>query len=153
MTIIVGCMPAFAQLMKLHVGGSAFFKSLHSRLLGLTRRSGSGSNPNSGGGDGSRGSSNRIKVATIGSGEPRRRRSYYELTDMHSLVSKSQVTVPDTGPDEQEREREQLGQHQQQDWQSDTPPAANQPEAVVYSPPSAAIIRSVSISQKVRRLS
>ncbi|KAI1074415.1 hypothetical protein F5B20DRAFT_563668 [Whalleya microplaca] len=72
--IIVSCMPALAQLLKLHFGASTFFKSLRSRLLGLT--GGSDKSPSA---DGS--TEDRPKLATFGAAQSPRRRNYYELTD------------------------------------------------------------------------
>lgn len=89
--IIVCCLPSFAHL--LHTGGSAVFKSLRSRLLGVVggRRRASSSNP-----AGHELKEERPKVATFGSGHPHRRRNYYELTD--TFLLRSQDTAVDDGP-------------------------------------------------------
>ncbi|KAI1098021.1 hypothetical protein F4804DRAFT_325899 [Jackrogersella minutella] len=88
--IIVGCMPAFAQLWKLHISKSAFFLSLRSQLLNFT-----GGSSNSTPGDGFE--EDRPKIVTFGSAETPRRRDYYELTD--TAILRSQVTVLDDSPD------------------------------------------------------
>ncbi|KAH7304303.1 hypothetical protein B0I35DRAFT_454804 [Stachybotrys elegans] len=82
--LIVCCMPAAAQLFKIHVGGSAIVKYLRSRLRGATSRS--GSDPSS---DWSK--DNKAKAATFGSGPQNGRRNYYELTEASLL--KSQVVA------------------------------------------------------------
>lgn len=87
--IIVSCLPAFAQLLKLHVGDSAFFRSLMSAIRGRTGHSESKKS--------SHGSGERPKLATIGSEPPQRRRNYYELTDTALLTS--QATAADNEPD------------------------------------------------------
>jgi hypothetical protein len=79
-------MPAFAQLLKVHVGGSALFQSMRSRFLG-----GSNSNPS-----GKASKEERPQLATFGGNQSPRRRNYYELTD--TALLKSQVTVDD-GPE------------------------------------------------------
>jgi hypothetical protein len=90
--IIVGCLPSFAHL--LHTGGSAVFRSLRSRLLGVVGggRGGSSSSPS-----GDELKEERPKVATFDSGHPHRRRNYYELTD--TFLLRSQDTALDDGPE------------------------------------------------------
>lgn len=81
--IIVGCMPAFSQLWKIHVGGSDFFKSLRSRLRG---KSSMGSNNS---GDKDKNGSPEM-VAWAHTQPPGVRRNNYEMSDTNLL--KSQVT-------------------------------------------------------------
>lgn len=76
-------MPAFAQLLKVHVGGSAFFRSLRSRLQGGS----------SSGQSGDRSKEERPQLATFGTNQSSRRKNYYELRD--TALLKSQVTVDD----------------------------------------------------------
>ena len=83
--IIVECMPAFTQLLKVYVGRSAISHSLRLRFL-----CGSSSGPS---GDGSK--EERPQLATFGTNHPARRRNYYELAD--TALPKSQVAVGD-GP-------------------------------------------------------
>lgn len=77
-------MPAFAQLVKVHISGSAFLKSIRTRLLGS--RSGSSS---------SKVVSNEHapKLNTFGSNQAPRRNNYSELSD--SILLKTQATVQD----------------------------------------------------------
>lgn len=84
--LIVGCMPAFAQFVTIYVGGSAFIKSLRSRLLsrsGPTRDSTVPSKdvPND----------HSLKLASYGSKQPPRRNNYYELTD--TMLLETQTTI------------------------------------------------------------
>lgn len=83
--IIVGCMPAFAQLLKVHIGGSPAFKSLRSRLFG------SGSHPSE-----TWSKEERPKLATFGATPQNGRRAYRELTD--TVLLNSQATVIDNAP-------------------------------------------------------
>ncbi|TVY48328.1 hypothetical protein LOCC1_G001473 [Lachnellula occidentalis] len=81
--IIVSCMPAFAQLLKVHVGGSSIFQSLRLRYLGGSSYNRSGDKSNE----------ERPQLATFGSNQLPRRNDYYELTD--TALLKSQITAND----------------------------------------------------------
>ncbi|KAK0747390.1 hypothetical protein B0T21DRAFT_277230 [Apiosordaria backusii] len=76
--LIVGCMPACAQLAKVYIGESAFYKSLRSRLL-----------PSSRGGSLSKENVPQVHVATFGSNQTPRRKEYYELTDTQLLETRT----------------------------------------------------------------
>lgn len=89
--IIVGCMPAFAQIVSSHVIGSSFFRSLRTRLLGSSdgrgsSRSKSGSNKQAQG------------LVTFGARQTPRRVDPYEMTDTTLLNTKA--TAVDDDPRE-----------------------------------------------------
>lgn len=84
MAIIVGCMPACAQLVRVQISGSAFLKSLRTRLLG-SRSGGASSKVVS--------NEHKPKVNTFGSNQSPRRNDYYEISD--SMLLKTQATVQD----------------------------------------------------------
>ncbi|KJZ77354.1 hypothetical protein HIM_03078 [Hirsutella minnesotensis 3608] len=71
--IVVGCMPACAHLLTPPKGGSTFFKSLRSRLLGSSGRGVSSKQSES--------SEKAPKLGTFGATQDPRRMKYYELTD------------------------------------------------------------------------
>jgi hypothetical protein len=81
--IIVGCMPAFTQVVTGNMGGSAFLKSLRSRLLGGSSSGGASSKVVS--------NEHAPKLSTFGSNQAPRRNNYYELTD--TLLLKTQATI------------------------------------------------------------
>lgn len=81
-------MPAFAQFVTLHIGGSAFLKSLRSRLRGSGSRSRGGASSSKGGSNTDEGAP---RLRTIGSERVVRKKNYYELTD--TLLLDTQVTV------------------------------------------------------------
>lgn len=82
-------MPAFSQLWKIHVGGSAFFKSLRSRLRG---KSSIGSNTS-----GDKDKNGSPEVVTWATPQPSgRQRNDYEMSDTNLL--KSQIVSLENGP-------------------------------------------------------
>lgn len=87
--IIVGCMPAFAQVVTVHVIGSPFFRSLRTRLLGSSvGRSSSRSKS---------GSKKQLPdLVTFGARQSPRRGDPYEMTDTVLLNTKGTV-VDDAG--------------------------------------------------------
>ena len=89
-------MPAFAQFATVTVGGSAFFKSLRSRLLGS---SGKSAKSNSG----YEVSGGPVKTpASFGSNQTPRRKNYYELTDSALLKSQGDTVLGDTSEGDRE---------------------------------------------------
>ncbi|KAJ3579985.1 hypothetical protein NPX13_g576 [Xylaria arbuscula] len=83
--IIVSCMPAFAQMLKVHVTGSAAFKSFRTLLLG-------GSSNNTGA-DSEDGVKDRTQLVTFGANQTPRWRRYQELSD--TAILNTQTTAVD----------------------------------------------------------
>lgn len=84
--IIVGCMPAFAQVVTVHILGSQFFKSMHTRLLGSSGRRGKSSK--------TRVASNEQlpEIVTFGANQGRRKYNEpWELTDTALLRTNATV--------------------------------------------------------------
>lgn len=88
MAIIVGCMPAFSQLWKMHVGGSALFRSLRSRFRG---KSSFGSNTSA---DKEKNSS--PEMAAWETPQVPGQRDSYEMSNTNLI--KSQATSFENGP-------------------------------------------------------
>ncbi|KAI2626819.1 hypothetical protein GGS21DRAFT_261798 [Xylaria nigripes] len=93
--IIVSCMPAFAQMLKLYIGNSATFKSLRTRLF---RSSSSGNDS-----DKALENGDRTQLVTFGgSGRAKGWRRYLDLSDTAILKTLTTNTTGDarTGPPE-----------------------------------------------------
>ncbi|KAI3317204.1 hypothetical protein HD806DRAFT_551018 [Xylariaceae sp. AK1471] len=95
--IIVGCMPAFASFATNTIGGSTFFKSLRSRLLGSRGQS---SKSKSSGSSGDHVKSPRL--ATFGSNQTPRRKKYYELNESALLKTQGNTMLGDPADEEHE---------------------------------------------------
>ncbi|KAI1177739.1 hypothetical protein F4777DRAFT_541126 [Nemania sp. FL0916] len=87
--IIVSCMPAFAQLVKVYIGRSSTLRSWQSRLMGRSDRNSRVSSRNECNG-------NAPKLVTFGAAQPPRWQRYYELTDASALDT--QVSTLDHAP-------------------------------------------------------
>ncbi|KAI0394223.1 hypothetical protein F5Y17DRAFT_428750 [Xylariaceae sp. FL0594] len=74
--IIVGCMPAFASFATNTIGGSSFFKSVRSRLLGHP-----GQSSKSKGSGGSGGHAKSPRIVTFGSNQTPRGKKYHQSDD------------------------------------------------------------------------
>ncbi|KAK4186806.1 hypothetical protein QBC35DRAFT_500328 [Podospora australis] len=84
-TLIVGCMPACAQLAKVYIGESALYKSLRSHLV-FPSRGGTSANKQMN-------HTPQDHLATFGSPDTPRRKHYYGLTDTQLLATQSGTTV------------------------------------------------------------
>ncbi|KAI0868548.1 hypothetical protein GGS24DRAFT_207496 [Hypoxylon argillaceum] len=97
--IIVGCMPAFAHVANNKMTGSSFFRTLRSRLLGKSGKSGHSKSDGSGSsGD----KANRPALVTFGSNQTPRRKKYFELNDTTLLRSQGNTMLDHTGEEEHE---------------------------------------------------
>ncbi|KAI1120717.1 hypothetical protein F5Y10DRAFT_283077 [Nemania abortiva] len=95
--IIVGCMPALAQLASTASRGTDFFRSLWSRLLGTPRYSSkSKSREGTSKGEGQDGTPSLV---TFGRNQTPRRNNYHELTNNSLLKSQRGTTVRDPAED------------------------------------------------------
>lgn len=81
--IIVGCMPAFAHFVSLHIKGSGFIRSLRSRLIGSGGNQGESSNAAS--------NNSPVHLKTFGSNQKPRRNRYQEMSD--TLLLETQPTI------------------------------------------------------------
>ncbi|KAL9109063.1 MAG: hypothetical protein Q9227_006303 [Pyrenula ochraceoflavens] len=105
--IIVGCMPAFAQLVTVTIGESAFFKSLRSRLLGSHGQSAKSKSD----GKGSGGQAKPPALATFGANQMPRRKKYFELSESALLKSQGDTIQGDSIHEEHEMQSEPNGTH------------------------------------------
>ncbi|KAF2992885.1 hypothetical protein E8E14_000146 [Neopestalotiopsis sp. 37M] len=91
--IIVGCMPSLPQFATHTIGGSSFFKSLRSRLLGSTGQPSKGKSDEDMSGPGG-------PMPTFGAiDQTPRRKDYYELTDSTLLKTQGDTTLDRTEVD------------------------------------------------------
>ncbi|KAI6080186.1 hypothetical protein F4821DRAFT_276623 [Hypoxylon rubiginosum] len=96
--IIVVCMPSIPQLTTVTIGGSAFFRSLRSRLI---RNSGRSANSKSGS-DGLGGKNKAPSLVTFGANQTPRRNNYFELSDSALLETHGDTMLVEGAEEEHE---------------------------------------------------
>ncbi|KAK6197108.1 hypothetical protein LQW54_010903 [Pestalotiopsis sp. IQ-011] len=90
--IIVGCMPSLPQFATHTIGGSSFFQSIRSRLLGSSGHASKGNGKSEEGMSGP----DKPMVTFGGTDQTPRRKNYYELTDSTLLKTQGDTTLDRT---------------------------------------------------------